>query len=93
MDMGPHMKMTVLRSLQPGDQEKADAIVQAARAAAEKYMDYKVALADGYKIFCPTFRKSSITSRIIKMHSKLAISSTHRSQPPCFMKRTAMVTS
>jgi hypothetical protein len=27
--------------------------VQAARAAAEKYQDYKVALADGYKIFLP----------------------------------------
>ena len=53
MDMGPHMKMTALRPLQPGDQAKADIIVQAARAAAEKYTDYKVALADGYKIFLP----------------------------------------
>ena len=53
MDMGPHMKMTELRPLQPGDQQKADAIAQAARAAAEKYTDYKVALADGYKIFLP----------------------------------------
>lgn len=53
MDMGPHMKMTSLRPLQKGDQEKADAIVQAARAVAEKYKDYKVALAAGYKIFLP----------------------------------------
>jgi hypothetical protein len=53
MDMGPHMKMTKLRPLQPGDQEKADQIVQAARAVATKYQDYKVALADGYKIFLP----------------------------------------
>jgi hypothetical protein len=53
MDMGPHMKMTALREVQPGDQEKADQIVQAARAAADKYKDYKVALADGYKIFLP----------------------------------------
>ncbi len=53
MDMGPHMKMTGLRPVQPGDQEKADQIVRAARAAAEKYKDYKVALADGYKIFLP----------------------------------------
>jgi hypothetical protein len=53
MDMGPHMKMTSLRPLQPGDQKKADEIVQAARAAADKYKDYKVALADGYKIFLP----------------------------------------
>jgi hypothetical protein len=53
MDMGPHMKMTTLRDLKPGDQEKADQVVAAARAAAEKYTDYKVALADGYKIFLP----------------------------------------
>ena len=53
MDMGPHMKMTAMRTLKPGDQEKADQVVQAARAAAEKYQDYKVALADGYKIFLP----------------------------------------
>jgi len=53
MDMGPHMKMTALRPIQPGDQEKAAKIVVAARQAAEKYTDYKVALADGYKIFHP----------------------------------------
>src|SRR5882672_5859162 len=53
MDMGPHLKMTTLRDLKPGDQEKADQVVAAARRAAEKYTDYKVALADGYKIFLP----------------------------------------
>ena len=53
MDMGPHMKMTSLRELKPGDQEKADEVVQAARKVAEKYADYKVALADGFKIFMP----------------------------------------
>jgi hypothetical protein len=53
MDMGPHMKMTSLRAQQPADQQKADEIVTAARAAAEKYKDYKVALDDGFKIFLP----------------------------------------
>jgi len=53
MDMGPHMKMTALRTVQPGDQEKADQIVASARKVAEKYKDYKVALADGFKIFFP----------------------------------------
>ena len=53
MSMGPHMKMTTLRDPKPGDQEKADQIVAAARKAAEQYKDYKVALADGYKIFLP----------------------------------------
>ena len=53
LDMGPHMKMTGLRAMRPGDKERADAVVQGARAAAAKYQDYKVALSDGYKIFLP----------------------------------------
>lgn len=53
MDMGPHMKMTELRPLQPGDRDKAEQIAQAARKVAEKYTDYKVALADGFQIFMP----------------------------------------
>ena len=53
MDMGPHMKMTTLRAPQPGDQERAAEVVEAARKAAEKYQDYHVALKDGYKIFLP----------------------------------------
>jgi len=53
MDMGPHMKMTSLRPLQPGDRQKADAVEQAAKRVAEKYTDYKVALADGFRIFMP----------------------------------------
>ena len=53
MDMGPHMKMSTLRAPQPGDQQKAAEIVIAARAAAEKYKDYKIALDDGFKIFLP----------------------------------------
>ena len=53
MDMGPHMKMTALRELRPGDQQKADLVVDAARRVAEKYRDYNTALGDGYKIFLP----------------------------------------
>jgi hypothetical protein len=53
MDMGPHMKMTALRDLKPGDEERANQVVEAARAVAEQYKDYKVALADGYQIFLP----------------------------------------
>src|SRR5579862_4917538 len=34
MSMGPHMKMTTLRELKPGDREKADQVVAAAREAA-----------------------------------------------------------
>jgi hypothetical protein len=53
MDMGPHMKMTVLRPANPDDQKKADAVVEQLRGAIEKYKDFKVALADGFQIFQP----------------------------------------
>src|SRR5881394_896720 len=36
MDMGPHMKMTTLRDLKPGDQEKADQVLEAARSSARE---------------------------------------------------------
>ena len=51
--MSGHMYMTSLRPLQPGDQQKADAIVAAAKAAMAPYQDYRKALADGYQIFLP----------------------------------------
>jgi hypothetical protein len=53
MDMGPHMKMTDQRAPKPDDSARAQQIVEAARKASEKYMDYHVALADGFRIFLP----------------------------------------
>jgi hypothetical protein len=53
MEMGPHMRMTALRKPKPGDRERADAVVRAARAYLEKYRDYLSALQDGYQIFLP----------------------------------------
>jgi hypothetical protein len=53
MDMGPHMKMTALRQPKPGDAERAEKVVEAARKATQKYQDYHVALADGFRIFLP----------------------------------------
>ncbi len=53
MNMGPHMKMTELRPAQPGDAERAQSVVEAARKTCAKYMDYHAALADGFKIFHP----------------------------------------
>ena len=53
MDMGPHMKMTALRPPQPGDAEKAQEVVVAARSVMEKYKDYHVALNENFKIFHP----------------------------------------
>jgi hypothetical protein len=51
--MSGHMYMTSLRTLKAGDQQRADAVVVAARAAMEPYQDYRKALADGYQIFLP----------------------------------------
>jgi len=53
MDMGPHMKMTALRPAKPGDAARAKDVVDAARKASEKYLDYHLALNEGYKIFHP----------------------------------------
>jgi len=53
MAMGPHMKMTALRAPQPGDEEKAAQVVEAARGVMDKYKDYHAALNDGFKIFLP----------------------------------------
>jgi hypothetical protein len=51
--MGAHMYMTTLRDPQPGDQEKAQQVVDEVRQAIEKYRDSSAALADGFKIFLP----------------------------------------
>ena len=51
--MAGHMRFTSLRPIQPGDQQKADALAAAARLAMEPYRDYHKALADGYQVFLP----------------------------------------
>ena len=51
--MSGHMFMSSPRPIQLGDQQKADAIVEAAKTAMEPYQDYQKALADGYEIFLP----------------------------------------
>jgi hypothetical protein len=51
--MAAHMRMTELRKPQPGDAAKAQQVVDEVRPALEKYRDYKVALAEGYRIFLP----------------------------------------
>jgi hypothetical protein len=51
--MGEHMTLTDLRPIQPGDRQRANAIVAAARKFANRYTDYHRALADGYVIFHP----------------------------------------
>jgi len=51
--MAGHMYMTELKTPKPGDQQRADSNVAAARTAMEPYQDYHKALADGYQIFLP----------------------------------------
>jgi hypothetical protein len=51
--MSKHMFMSSVRPSQPGDEERADAIVAAAKQAMAPYQDYHKALADGFKIFLP----------------------------------------
>jgi hypothetical protein len=51
--MSGHMYMTTLRAAKPGDRQRADAVVAAARTAMDPYRDYRKALADGYQIFLP----------------------------------------
>jgi hypothetical protein len=53
MGMGPHMKMTELRPVQPGDAEKAQKVAEVARGVIEKYKDYHLALSDNFVIFHP----------------------------------------
>ena len=51
--MQGHMYLTTLRPPQPGDAQKAAAVVAAAKLAMAPYTDYHKALADGYEIFLP----------------------------------------
>ena len=51
--MGPHMHMTALRTATPQDWAHADLVASQLREAIERYKDYRVALADGFRIFMP----------------------------------------
>lgn len=92
MGMGPHMKMTALRPLQPGDKAKAMEIEQAARQVAQKFLDYKVALADGYQIFLPNVRRSNTTSPTITTRTLRETTLIPRCRHPCSTRRVAMAT-
>ena len=53
----PHMHMTASRPGTAEDQKRAEEVVEQLRAGIEKYKDYHVALAEGYKIFLPNIRQ------------------------------------
>ena len=50
---GAHMRMTPARQATPEDLARADEIASALRSSIERYKDYRLALADGYRIFLP----------------------------------------
>jgi hypothetical protein len=54
MQMGNHMQMSLQRDPQPGDQQRAQRIVAAARSVVAHYSDVNTAMSDGYKPFHPT---------------------------------------
>jgi hypothetical protein len=56
MKMGNHMQMSLHAKPQPGDAQRAEEIVTAAREALARYADVNVALREGYKPFHPTGR-------------------------------------
>jgi hypothetical protein len=55
--MAGHMYITPLRPKQPGDEEKAKAVVAQVKASIERYKDYRKALADGYTIANPKVKQ------------------------------------
>ena len=54
MKMGSHMQMSLKGTPQPGDAQRAQRIVAAARSVVAHYSDVNTALRDGYKPFHPT---------------------------------------
>lgn len=54
MKMAGHMQMSLAGKPQPGDEQRAQRIVTAARGVVAKYGDVNSALRDGYKPFYPT---------------------------------------
>lgn len=56
MKMGHHMQMSLKGKPQPGDEQRAHAIVAAAHDVLVRYADVNVALRDGYRPFHPTGR-------------------------------------
>jgi len=92
MDMGPHMKMTTPRDPKPGDEARASQVVEAARNVADKYNDYKAALAAGYKIFLPNLPQKQYHFTNYWMGSKPAGILIPSILLRCSTKRTAMTT-
>src|SRR5437016_2926047 len=55
--MGPHMRMSTLRSANAADSARAQQLVDTARATLERYKDVRIAEADGFRIFLPNVKQ------------------------------------
>jgi len=53
----PHMHMSAPRQQSAEDQKRAEEIVSQLRAGIDKYKDYHVALAEGFRIFMPNVKQ------------------------------------
>ena len=58
---GAHMRMTAARPVADGDRERAQQIVDTLAPAIQKYKDYHVALAEGYRIFAPNLPQPRVS--------------------------------
>lgn len=56
--MAGHMIVTSVWAKQPGDEERANAVIAAAKAVTEHYKDYHTALAEGYVIMHPDAKQT-----------------------------------
>ena len=72
---------------------RAQQVGEAARKASEKYMDYHVALADGFKIFLPKFRRRCTTSPITATAGNLSSTLIRSIRRLCSMKNMETTTS
>ncbi len=79
-EMGGHMQMTKLRPMQAGDKERAAEIASTARKVAERYLDYRKALAEGYTIFMPD-APQHVYHFTLNMNAYLALNQFDPSKP------------
>jgi len=79
LDMGPHMRMTQMRAATQADKDRAALTVATTRDALDKYKDYQVALADGYKIFLPNIptKMKHFTNRSYAMENAFGFNPAH----------------
>ncbi len=85
--MAGHMFLTSLRPMQPGDQQKADAVVAAAKRRWSRTATTTRLWPTAIKSSCPMFRKPSITFPGATMRLRLGGNSIHLYPPHCCIQK------